>query len=95
METGLSINRIFESCSTEPYLYCVNAEVKDSEVKGLNAIDFCRCPDNISAWDKMIYAAGNRALRAEFKGTKPFEYHDEDDFNFQEMVAELIRKDRQ
>ena len=60
-----------------------------------NASDFCRCPDNISAWDKMIYASTNGVLRAEFKGTKQFEYHDTEDFNFQEMVTELRKKDRQ
>lgn len=53
------------------------------------------CPDNISAWDKMIYASTNGVLRAEFKGTKQFEYHDAEDFNFQEMVTELRKKDRQ
>ena len=61
----------------------------------LNDAVFCRCPDNISVWDKMVYASSNKRLKAEFKGVKYFEYHDEEDFNFQKMVKELKRKDRQ
>ena len=60
-----------------------------------NSVDFYRCPDDISVWDKMIYASSNQLLKTEFKGIKPFEYHDKEEFNFQEMVKELRRKDRQ
>jgi len=53
------------------------------------------CPDDISPWDKMMYACSNNKLKSEFKGVKSFEYHDTGEFNFQEMVKDLIRKDRQ
>lgn len=53
------------------------------------------CPDDISPWDKMMYASSNNKLKSEFKGVKSFEYHDTGEFNFQEMVKDLIRKDRQ
>ena len=59
------------------------------------ALIFYRCPDDISPWDKMMYASSNNKLKSEFKGVKSFEYHDTGEFNFQEMVKDLIRKDRQ
>ena len=43
----------------------------------------------------MIYASSNQLLKAEFKGIKHFEYHDEDEFDFQELVKELRKRDRQ
>ena len=65
------------------------------ELHSLNGTDFYRCPDDISPWDKMMYACSNNKLKSEFKGVKSFEYHDTGEFNFQEMVKDLIRKDRQ
>ncbi|XP_068681640.1 uncharacterized protein [Montipora foliosa] len=53
------------------------------------------CPDDISPWEKLIYASSNQRLKSEFKGVKSFEYHDTEEFNFKDMVKELIRKDRQ
>ena len=40
----------------------------------------------------MIYASSNKVLKEEFQGIKHFEYHDEEEFNFQEMVKELRKK---
>ena len=42
-----------------------------------------------------MYASSNNKLKSEFKGVKSFEYHDTGEFNFQDMVKDLIRKDRQ
>lgn len=61
----------------------------------MKGLGFHRCPDDISPWDKMMYASANKLLKAEFKGVKAFEYHDEGEFSFHEMVTELQRKDRQ
>ena len=73
---------------------CLSLET-GPELHSLNGIDFYRCPDDISPWDKMIYASSNNRLKSEFKGVKSFEYHDTGEFNFQDIVKDLIRKDRQ
>ena len=55
----------------------------------------CRCPDDLNVWEKTIYARTYGFLRAEFKGVENFDYHDEEEFNFQELVKKLRAKDNQ
>ena len=42
----------------------------------------------------MIYAASNDVLKKAFHGIKHYECHDEDEFSYKEIAADLCSKDR-
>ena len=44
--------------------------------------------------EKMIYATTNEVLKKAFPGIKHCECHDEDEFSYKEIAAELKLKDR-
>ena len=44
--------------------------------------------------EKMIYASTNEVLKKAYSGIKHFECHDEDEFSYKEIAAELKLKDR-
>ena len=58
------------------------------------AFNICRCPDCVSVGKKMVYAASNRALKVAFTGIKQLECHDDDEFSYGSIVAQLKQSDR-
>ena len=44
--------------------------------------------------EKMIYATTNEVLKKAYPGIRHFECHDEDEFSYKEIAAELKLKDR-
>ena len=58
------------------------------------AFNICRCSDCVSIKQKMIYASTNEALKKSFTGVKHLECHDDDEFSYDFIVAQLKQTDR-
>lgn len=58
------------------------------------AFNICRCPDTVSIGKKMIYASSNNTVKQALSGIKQLECHDDDEFSFGGIVAQLKQKDR-